>query len=536
MPMPPRDPRAPERKGTAMIRGRVVSMEAGTPLRRVQVRVFGQELRTGRVVLSDEQGRYEVKELPSGRYTLTASKGGYVMRSYGQRRPLDTGRPLEIADGQTLEKIDFALPRGGVIAGRIVDEFGEPVTDTTVSALIQRRIGGSRRLVPVMGGRPAQTNDIGQFRLFGLPPGEYYVAAGMQPGMFSMGEGAESTTGYAPTYYPGTPSLAEAQRVTVNVGEELQLELQLVPTRVSKITGTVTDSTGRAVNSGFVMLQPGEQMTMPGSAGGAPIRPDGTFTVSSVVPGSYHIVAQVGSVGPMEAREMASLAITVAGQDLDNVRLVTSMGATIQGRITYDGEGAPGANTAPTRLICAPVDFDRPMMMGASSGTADSQGQFELKGIHLPCVIRAMAPSPGWILKSVLHDGQDITDRPVSVSADKNLSGVEVVLTNRQTTLSGGVLDGQGRPLKEYVVVVFADDREKWGMQSRHLRTARADQEGQFKVMGLPPGQYLVVAVDTFEQGVEQDPEFLDRMRPLAVRTRLTEDSPQTIALKLTPQ
>ena len=92
------------------------------------------EARESRVATTDQQGRFEIKELPAGRYTMTASKGGFVALQYGQRRPSESGTPIELGDGQTIDKIAIALPRGSVLGGRITDEFGEPVANASVSA------------------------------------------------------------------------------------------------------------------------------------------------------------------------------------------------------------------------------------------------------------------------------------------------------------------------------------------------------------------------------------------------------------------
>jgi hypothetical protein len=146
----PRDNQA-RQTGTGRLRGRVVGGESGQPLRRAIVRLQGQEFREGRVASSDEEGRWEMKDLPAGRYNLTASKGGYVQLNYGQRRPFERGRPIELADGQTLENVNFNLPRGSVIAGRIIDEFGEPVADVMVSALHYRTF---QRTPPACAGGP----------------------------------------------------------------------------------------------------------------------------------------------------------------------------------------------------------------------------------------------------------------------------------------------------------------------------------------------------------------------------------------------
>ena len=125
------------------MRGQIVAADNGSPIRRAQVRVSSPEARDGRIATTDAQGRFEIKELVGGRYTITASKGGFVSLQYGQRRPSESGTPIELADGQTLDKLAIALPRGSVLGGRITDEFGEPVANATVVA-IQLRISSGR--------------------------------------------------------------------------------------------------------------------------------------------------------------------------------------------------------------------------------------------------------------------------------------------------------------------------------------------------------------------------------------------------------
>src|SRR5262245_214672 len=99
---PPRD--AATKPGTSVIRGRVVAADTGQPLRKAFVRASSPDLREGRVASTDAEGRYEIKELPAGRYTLNANKGSFVSLSYGQLRPFEPGKPIELADSQTIEK------------------------------------------------------------------------------------------------------------------------------------------------------------------------------------------------------------------------------------------------------------------------------------------------------------------------------------------------------------------------------------------------------------------------------------------------
>src|SRR5215208_7106668 len=143
MPFPGAGPRQ-FKSGTARIRGRVVSAETGTPVRRAQLRISSPDIGT-RTAMTDADGRYEFRDLPGGTFSLSATKSGYVTVQYGQTRPFEAGKPIELADAQVLDKADIGMPRGSVISGRVVDEFGEPVSDAMVSAMRSVWAGGRRR-------------------------------------------------------------------------------------------------------------------------------------------------------------------------------------------------------------------------------------------------------------------------------------------------------------------------------------------------------------------------------------------------------
>ena len=230
---PPRDTSAATQTGTARIRGRVTTADTGVPLRRVQVSISALEASIRRMTTTDADGRYEFAELPAGRYSVSATKGGYVTLQAGQRRPFELGNPVTLGDGQTLTNVDLALPRGSVIAGRITDEFGEPIAMAQVQAQrYQYGPGGQRRLT-FAGGPFIMTDDLGQFRLYGLMPGEYIVSAGVRQMGMAVGAGSanDSSEGYAPTFYPGTISAADAQPVTVGLGAGAVDSYRAVPRR-----------------------------------------------------------------------------------------------------------------------------------------------------------------------------------------------------------------------------------------------------------------------------------------------------------------
>ena len=212
---PARDNTTPQ-TGTARIRGRVTTVD-GAPLRRAQIRLVGSALAEPRSVGTDVDGRYEVKDLPAGRFTLTATKGAYLTLSYGQRRPGETAKPLEVSSAQTLDDVDFHLPLGGVVVVRVTDEFGEPLADAEVQLRQYQFVQGQRTLSQVRIGAtpfPDATDDVGEVRLFGVPPGDYYVTAAVRSSV-AVGPAERGLT-YAETYYPGTSLVGDAQRVTVS--------------------------------------------------------------------------------------------------------------------------------------------------------------------------------------------------------------------------------------------------------------------------------------------------------------------------------
>src|SRR6185503_575740 len=158
----------------ARITGRVLAADNGRPVKRARALVNAPELPGGRATLTDDTGVFELTELPAGRYSLSVSKTGFVGLSYGQRRPLQAGTPLQLREGQQVTGIEFRLPRGSVVAGHVFDETGDPMPGASVRVMRYQYAQGERQLVPA---GTAQTDDEGTFRVWGLNPGDYYVSA-----------------------------------------------------------------------------------------------------------------------------------------------------------------------------------------------------------------------------------------------------------------------------------------------------------------------------------------------------------------------
>lgn len=534
MAAPPRD-NPQEKTGTAVLSGRVVAADTGKPLRRALVRASSQETPQGRSVSTDPDGRWQLKSLPAGSYRVTISKGGYVDIAYGQQRPFEAGKVLELADGQTIEKLDVTLPRAGVITGRVLDEFGEPLTGARVQPMRYRYVGGQRRLSPIAIGDT--TDDIGQFRLHGLSPGEYFVSVQMSAGLM-FGQ-SDDKVGYGTTYFPGTAVQTEAQRVKVAIGQETsQVNITMATSRIATISGTAVNSSGRAITRGVLMLTSnfgGASMMSMGTS----LKPDGSFLFSNVSPGEYRIQVQytpnpdevvVFSGGGAPGSEVGSVAVTVTGNDITGLTLATSPGATASGRIVFEGGARPTIAPAALNAGTMPVEFGI-MPMGGGVRVRDDW-TFEATGLTERRRFR-VSPPQGWYLKSVLHDGTDITDTGIDFKEGQQVAGIDIVLTQRATDVSGAVQDSRARPITDFVVVAFSTDNTRWGYMTRYVRTVRPNQEGRYSIKGLPPGDYHLIALDYLETGEEGDPEQLEKWKANATRVTLADGEPKSVTLKL---
>lgn len=555
--------------GTGRIRGRVVSADTGSPVRRAQVRINGQDI-GAKTALTDAEGRFEFRELPAGRFTLTGTKAGFVSVQFGQTRPFESGKPLELSEAQVLDKADILMPRGSVISGRILDEFGDPIADAMVSGMRSTWSNGKRRLQA--SGRTAQTNDLGQYRIYGLPPGDYYISATLRGGnemmavemamtmSMSIGAGGGSgpsastpSSGYAPTYFPGTTSGADAQKITLAVAQEAQsTDFALLPVRLAKVSGTVITSEGKPMDGAMLNAVPrtGEVGLM---ALGNSARTDknGNFTLNGLAPGDYTLQTRAmqimtsgggemmtfsarigGPDGPGGDAEVGSTPISVSGEDVSNVVVVTAKGATATGRVTFEG-GTKPASLGTMRISASPADGEG-FMLGGGTGTVKPDGTFELKGLGGTRVVRAVGLPPGWMLKEVLVNGADITDTGMEFKPGEAVAGLDVVLTSQLTDLSGTVKGSDGQPAKDYTVVVFADEPGKWtAPMNRYVTGTRPNQEGRFQVKNLPAGGYYAIAVEYIAQGEWGDPELLQRLAAKASKFSLKPGETKTLELKI---
>ena len=442
-------------------------------------------------------------------------------------------RGVALRDGEQFDKADFSLPRGGAIEVRLLDEFGEPAPGLQVQLSQVEYAGGRRRLMPRGNATVAtRTDDRGFVRMHGLPPGSYYVSA--LSGAFA--DQAE-TGGFAPTYYPGSADLSAATPVSLAVGQELSISFQLTPARMARISGRIVDASG-APTRGSIFLNSAD------SAGLSEFfvtrgesEPDGSFVFRNVPPGKFTLQAfgaqVVGGGGNLAASQFGWLPLVVDGEDQSGVTLRVAVGPSLKGRISTDDVQGATINPRDVQVSAVQVQFDSaPVGGGPPPFSMQDDGSFELKNLSGRRLIRVSVRNPGWMLKRITREGRDITDEPVDFTK-ADVEGVEVILTNRVTSITGRVTDEKANPVTEYSVLVFAADRSKWTDRSRFIALGRPTQDGTFRIAGLPPDDYFAIALPAVQGSQWQDPEFLRTLEEAATRLLLGEGESKTLTLRL---
>jgi hypothetical protein len=518
----PRDA-TPNAKGTGVLRGKVVNTE-GHPLRRVQIRLGGEAIPEGRTASTNSLGKWEIRELPVGRFNLSATRAGYLNAQYGQRRYGEPGRPLDLADAQTLEDLDFTLTHNGVISGHVYDEAGEPLAGATVLPLQIRFFNGRRRLTPTRGN--AISDDSGQYRIGGLDPGDYYVQVTSRE-TWDTEPPDVKTMGFMPTMYPAAVSMSEAQRVRVRAGQEVAgIDIPLVPGRASTVSGTATNAAGQPLageNVSMTVEIRGEQFQSFFSGSSTKVNPDGTFAFRNVAPGEYHLSVRASATDrPMES---ANVIVNAAGADVDGISIVTSAAGTVTGRVIIEpGTAYPNPLT---RLIvrALPVDRDTSVNFagGVDNGRVREDGSFELKTI-VGSNRLTIAPLPeGWAIRQIDQNGRDLASEPFDPQG-QTLDGATIVITHRFPTLTATLHDDAGAPRGDGIFVLFPDEPSQWADDLRLIRTGRPSQTGVVTLRSVRPGMYLAAAVDSATTSDLADPEFLESLRTQAKRVTVNEN------------
>lgn len=536
-------------QGTGTVRGVVVTGDEPQPLGGAMVRLSiwplvpptGQFTPFSATTMADGTGRFEFTGVPPGAVSLIAEKVGYYNLSEGE----DLAAQAELAArrhtldaGATLTDVTVRMSRAGVITGRILLPSGEPAVRMMIEVLRYGSTPMGRRLVPAgRGGGPTVTDDTGSFRAFGLPPGDYFLAA--RPNTMMMGPpgGRDDTRdGVATTYYPGTTSLADAKALSVRSGDETTgVVLSMLPVALASVSGTVRTPAGvdpATFSVGIGEVAPERLGT---SVSMQRVGADGRFTVSRLAPGRYRL--QVRDQGGPSARYFAMAYVDIRGENIDDVTLELRPGTTVTGRVvTTTGDPVPGSPGMRVQVNRAEADMTVP---GPLPVAVNADGTFRVDGLFTKGHIRLFdtgpaANGPAWTYVGARVGDRDITDVPLEPEGES--MQVTLVVSTRPAEVKGTVKWAATPDGTRPRVVVFPEDEARWHPLSTGVRVAPVGEDGRFSMRRLPPGnRYLVVAVERFTQADLWTPGALAALKRAAVPLRVDEGSVVDLTLTAIP-
>ncbi len=575
-----RDPIVQPTTGTASITGMVVDDEdPARPVRRAVVTLTGAGLRPNRGAITDDEGRFTLRDLPAGRFRLTAERAGFVTSIYGAKRPGRPGTDLVLSAGQRLVDLRLRLWRGAVLAGTIVSEAGRPLANTTVSAIPAREV--TPAALTLSNNAQATTNEIGEFRIFGLEPGTYLVRAGTAqagrvevaasaadidaafaalaargarpiaiatpPGRGGEISGTRVTT--APIYYPGTPVPAAATPITLVAGEE-RSNLNFTVTRVGAATirGAVMMASGGATSRVFVQLSANAGPMPFASTVPAPISvnagADGSFQFGPVSPGEYRILARgaapgsAGASGSSDTFWWAAAPVSVTGANVDLGSLVLQPGMNFSGRVIIDASAtSPPPDLAALRIQMQAASLAMAPATSRSGGppgaqflrpaTVRADGTFSVTDLipdDYQLVVSGPALTGGaWWLRAATWRDRDLLDAPIRVEPNVDVSGIALVLSDRHTELSGTLTTASGAPASDVFVIAYPAPAALRTPRSRRIQAVRPDSSGRFVIRNLPAGEYLIGALTDVDEGQWNDAGFLDGLVASSVKISLAD-------------
>ena len=524
----PQTPGAPA-PTTASIAGRLLDATTGEPIVGGVVVLREFNSRDQRVVRTNDTGEFVIVDLPATTYALHASALGYVGRQYGQPHALEPGVPIELRDGETRRQVDVALRPGGAIAGRVTTQDGQPLAFAEVEALRPQLERSLRVLVPV--GR-AESNVRGEFRIIGLPPGHYYIAA-IDP----ADEGTEDATGrirWAQTFYPGTASPGAAEWVRLTSGATLTaVNFPLLNTSRVSVRGQLINPDDGTLATGSLIMRPESNEGLGlGTAESAVVRPDGTFEFANVSPGDYRLRASARTVRPGPPL-FASLHLEVHGVDFSNAVLFFNRGANLFGQV----EIASGATRPPPEMtdlwVSAPTT-DGSIGSGLTRSQVLRNGSFSLATPGGNRVIRLEGLPDRWSLEAVFYQGRNVIDVPFALRSGGEREQIRVVLTDRASRLVGVVQDEHGNAISDRAVVALPVNSAFWRPRNRHVQLTYPDVVGRYDIVGLPAGVYLIAAVAGISTGDLYDLAILQEIAAAGTEALVEAGATTTLDLVVT--
>jgi len=539
--------RPPEVSVGLSLLGRVRSPD-GRPVTKALVRLSGDAIEVDRITVTDAEGRYQFTELPEGHYSLSAEKPGFLRSWFGASLPgRGPGVPLHLP---TLAPADIDLVRGGTVSGTVRGVGGRAATGAIVKALRIEQGPNGPVLAEVSGHSADDADDLGAFRLYGLPVGDYVVVATANARMAELtktlsvaGQVAARSVTLGPAFFPSAVSPGAAEVVRLANGQDrIDVDVALSVVSAGRLAGHVVAARdGRRLGNVRVTLRSagsGPSVVAASAIAGT----DGSFDLGNVPPGVYELIGEsasqgIGSAGTLATiRSWGRLALSTDGSEQTQLELTLQPARSIRGTVRLDGEPLPIDLVKLVRIRLKLIDREPAVVLSAAP-TADGAfaldqvmpGTYSVTAFFLP-------PADSQVTLSAVAFGDlDVLRQPLAFG-EGAVSNLAVTLTARPSQLDGRVTDENGRPSHGVAVFAVAVDRSRRFRDSLAVQRGRTSENGDFRIIGLPDGDYAVCAEAGIGEGRWPTVDELEEIAETGMRVHVEAGQTVRVALTISPR
>ncbi len=521
------------------IEGTVVNATSGEPLKNVHLRLtpVGDQNGVPYGTVTEDGGHFLFDGVDPGRYTLHGTRNGFVSQSYSSQGNTRRTTTLTLANGQKMKELTFKLTPQGVITGHVTDQDGEPLSNVELQCMAFRYTRGKKELQMM---DSSSTNDLGEFRIYGVAPGKYILMARYRsndvwmPVREKVVGSAKAVQameqGYAPTYYPNAANPESASLIEITPGGTIHgIDMTLQRTRTVRVKGRVNlaNAGSQRNNVMLQLLVRGVNYYYMPVATARISDANGNFEMRGVPPGAYVLTGFLTNDG---MRYSARATVDVGNSNVDGVEVSFTPPGEIKGRLVVEENGDLGSGTI---HIYLQAKVNQPMMGGSGSAVGDDLN-FKLTNVSQDAYDIYVSGLPeGFYLKSARIGDQDITETGADFTQGVPAGEMTVTINPKGAQIEGTVQNAKGENAASATVTLIPDEKHRsiaW-----LYKTASTDQNGHFTMKGVRPGEYKIYAWEEVEYGAYQDPDFVKPHESAGVDISAKPSGHDTIQLAVIP-